>query len=508
MDHASKDRVIIVGAGVAGLTCAIALHRAGRDVLMLEAQDDVGGRVRSSRIDGATIDHGFQVMFTAYPTLRQYLDLPALALRRFDPAARIVRNGKASLVGDGLRDSGLLVDTLMSGAFPFADKVRLLALRTFVNTLSIDDCFSARFANQSTRNFLVSRGFQAETLDGFFAPFYGGILLDRTLSTSASVLLFTFKMLAEGDTVIPAGGMGAITAALAANLPRERVRVGVRVAAVRTNPDGVHSVSLADGSVLDARHVVIATDAPMAVQLARTAGVTLSEPSQALDCTTLWYRAERALLPGKALWLNAAADAVISHAVTITDVAPEYSEAGPVISATAVGASATLPDEDLDAAARTEIASMSQAGGMSVGTDDVAREVQRMTRLAVSRVPFAQFAQPPGARAQQPSTACGVPGLWRASETFHSSSLEGAARGGTAAAHATSLRNSPSHTGHTCTSPFSEPPVVWVDALSSTRSPMGIPFVRWCAIRLRYGRAPASSSYRATCSRSAMSRTP
>lgn len=431
MGNVATDPVIVVGAGIAGLTCAIALHRAGRSVIVLEAHDAVGGRVRSSRVDGATIDHGFQVMFTAYPTLRRYLDLSALELRRFDPAARIVRDGSASLVGDALRDPRLLVDTVLSGALPITDKLRLLALRGFVATLSIDDCFSARFANQSTRDFLTGRGFRADTLDGFFAPFYGGILLDRTLATSASVLLFTFKMLAEGDTVVPARGMGAITAALAAALPRESVRVGVRVAAIRVDHEGVHGVSLVDGSTLAARHLVLATDAPMAAQLARTAGATLTEPSQALGCTTLWYRADRALLPGKALWLNAAKDAVVSHAITITDVAPEYSAAGHVISATAVGASATLSDDALDTAARTEIASMARAGGVRVGSDDVAR----MTRLAVSRVPYAQYAQPPGARAQ-PTVACGVRGLWRASETFHSSSLEGAARGGTAAAHA------------------------------------------------------------------------
>jgi hypothetical protein len=45
-------------------------------------------------------------------------------------------------------------------------------------------------------------------------------------------------------------------------------------------------------------------------------------------------------------------------------------------------------------------------------------------------VPYAQFPQPPGARARRTPATAGLPGLWRASETAHSSSLEGAARGG------------------------------------------------------------------------------
>jgi predicted NAD/FAD-dependent oxidoreductase len=102
------------------------------------------------------------------------------------------------------------------------------------------------------------------------------------------------------------------------------------------------------------------------------------------------------------------------------------------MSATAVGESANLSDDALDVAARSEIAAMARAGGARLGGDDVAR----MTRVAVSRVPYAQYAQPPGARTHQPTLVCGVRGLWRASETFHSSSLEGAARGGAAAAHA------------------------------------------------------------------------
>jgi phytoene dehydrogenase-like protein len=96
-------RVIVVGAGVAGLACARALVRAGRRVLVLEREPDVGGRVRSRLVDGYVVDRGFQVLFTAYPALAALLaesgGLAALAPRRFQPAARIVADGRASLAG-------------------------------------------------------------------------------------------------------------------------------------------------------------------------------------------------------------------------------------------------------------------------------------------------------------------------------------------------------------------------------------------------------------------------
>jgi glycine/D-amino acid oxidase-like deaminating enzyme len=418
--------IVIVGAGVAGLVCAIELQRAGRQVVVLEGGGEVGGRVRSTHRDGLTLDHGFQVLFTAYPVLGRYLDLAALDLRRFAPAARIVTRDGVSLVGDALRDPTLLVDTIRARALPVGDKLRMLALRRFALSLSVDDCFSARFDAVSTRTFLEGRGFSAAAIDGFFAPFYGGILLDRSLATSASILLFTFRMLAAGDTAVPARGMGAITAQLASRLERGTVRTGVRVRAVHRAGDAAAGVVLDDGTMLAASDVVLATDAPGARDLAASAGVTLTVPDGALGCTTLYYRSDSLLLPGTALWLNAVPEAVVSHAVTLTEVAPEYADAGHLLAATAVGAAADLPDDTLDAAARADLLRMARP----LGGDAVIP----LTLAGVWRVPYAQFAQPPGTRARRPSIQCGVRGLWRASEVLHSSSLDGAARGGRDAA--------------------------------------------------------------------------
>lgn len=439
----TAQSVIVVGAGIAGLVCAIEVHRAGRPVLVIEAGDDVGGRVRSTVVDGITVDHGFQVLFTAYPTLRSYLDLDALALRRFQPAAHIVKDGTASLIGDALRDPGLLLDTVLARAVPMGDKLRLLALRRFATGLSIDECFDARFGRMSTRDFLAARGFSHAVIDGFFAPFYGGILLDRSLRTSASTLLFTFKMLAEGETAVPARGMGAIAAQLAALLPPGAIRVGVAVNALRSRDGRIAGVSLTDGSAFDAEHVVLATDAPAAARLAATAGVSLSAPLGARGCTTVYYTTapgSATPLPGKALWLSGSNSAVVSHAITLSDVAPEYlpaqvRESGvSLLAATALGDAAELDDATLDAGARRDIEAMAAAGGMN--GDEARAATASLTRLAVWRVPYAQFAQPPGWRDNRPTISCGVPGLWRASEVLHSSSLEGAARGGQDAARA------------------------------------------------------------------------
>ena len=103
-----------------------------------------------------------------------------------------------------------------------------------------------------------------------------------------------------------------------------------------------------------------------------------------------------------------------------------------MIAASAVGDAADRNDADLESAARRELAAMAKAAGDTAADAKTAS----LTRAAIWRVPYAQFAQPPGWRDHRPTIACGIPGLWRASEVLHSSSLEGAARGGQDAARA------------------------------------------------------------------------
>jgi phytoene dehydrogenase-like protein len=431
---------LVVGAGVAGLLCARELARAGRPVLVLEREREVGGRVRSRVVDGYVIDRGFQVLFTAYPTLRTALDLDgaggdALALRRFLPAARLASAPGAGLVGDALRDPALLFPTLTGRALPMADLLRLAALSRFARARSIDDCFAPAYDGQSARDFLRGRGFSAATLDGFFAPFYGGILLDPSLGTAASVLLFTFKMLAEGDTVVPAAGMGALTRRLAEGLPAGAVRTGVAVRALELADGRVTGVRLDDGTVVAAGSVVVAGEGPASAALTGGPAATAPAADSALSCTTLYFAAPQPPLPGRAIWLAPRADAPIAHAVTLTEVAPEYATADArhgrhLLAATAVGAQAAQPDDALQRAAIAQVNAMRSTARLAplpAGT---------LVPVAVERVPYAQYAQRPGAAGRRLGPETAIPGVWRASEAAHTSSLEGAARGGVLAARA------------------------------------------------------------------------
>lgn len=105
-------RTIIVGAGLAGLTCATLLHGHGQSPLVLEAEPSVGGRVKSVNQDGFILDRGFQVLFPAYPRVREHLDLAALHPRAFHAGAIILRDGRRTVLANPLTHPRYLLPTL------------------------------------------------------------------------------------------------------------------------------------------------------------------------------------------------------------------------------------------------------------------------------------------------------------------------------------------------------------------------------------------------------------
>jgi len=99
-------QVLIIGAGLSGLACALKLLKAEIPFLLLEASDAPGGRVRTDEADGFLLDRGFQVYLDAYPEAGKVLDLPALDLRPFSPGAIVFRRGKMHRVMDVFRRPG------------------------------------------------------------------------------------------------------------------------------------------------------------------------------------------------------------------------------------------------------------------------------------------------------------------------------------------------------------------------------------------------------------------
>ncbi|MCZ4224804.1 NAD(P)/FAD-dependent oxidoreductase [Pedobacter rhodius] len=245
--------VIIIGAGLAGLTAAKVLKNAGKSVLVFEASDGVGGRVRTDEVDGFLLDRGFQVLLTAYPEAKKLLDYKALDLRSFDPGALILDKNKVSKIGDPLRQPGSLLSTLFSKAGTFADKLRILKLKLKLNGKSLTDIFAAQ--EMTTALYLKKQGFSSLIINKFFRPFFTGIFLEDKLQTSSRMFEFVFKMFGEGNAAVPSKGMGMIPLQLAACLSPNELLLNNRISTVEPG-----SVTTTNGESYTADFVIIATD--------------------------------------------------------------------------------------------------------------------------------------------------------------------------------------------------------------------------------------------------------
>ena len=210
--------VIVVGAGLAGLACARTLTAAGLDVAVLEASDGVGGRVRTDHVDGYLLDRGFQILLTGYPELGRWVDLDDLDLRRFTPGARVWFDGSFHTVGDPLRrPPGPAGHAHSRPIGSFADKLRILGAVASVRRGSVPDLL--RRPETTTAERLRSLGFSDRIVERFFRPLFAGIQLDPDLEVSSRRFDVILRMLAVGDTAVPAAGMAALPEAIAAAAP-------------------------------------------------------------------------------------------------------------------------------------------------------------------------------------------------------------------------------------------------------------------------------------------------
>jgi phytoene dehydrogenase-like protein len=407
--------VAVVGGGLAGLVAASRLAEAGARVRLFEERETVGGRVSSVHEDGFTFDDGFQVLFTAYPAARAELDLDALSLRRFAPGATIARPGHRSTLADPLRDPGAALPSLFNRDVTLGDKLRTLRLQRDLARRTEREVFAGE--DTSIRAFLADYGFSRKFVENFVEPFYGGITLDRSLSSSASVFRYTFKMLSEGATAVPADGMGAIPEQLAerARAADARIETGTRI-------EGLDGTALdLGGETVDVDAVVVATDPREAERL-----TGVGAPEEARACVTQYVSiaGHDALDTGKRIVLNAADDRPNTVA-PMSAVAPEYAPADrELLSATFLG----TQEADDDALFEDVVGSL--ASWYPEHRFDDAE------RLHTDRVEFAQFAQPPGFRDDLPTVREPAGDVYLAGDFTRWSSIQGALDSGRAAAEA------------------------------------------------------------------------
>ncbi len=374
--------VAVVGAGLAGLACALTLAAAGREVVVLEASDGPGGRVRTDVVDGFRLDRSFQVLLTAYPAARRWFDLAALDLRAFAPGVVVHGAGRRPVrLADPFRAPVAAARSLLSPLVTPADALRLLAWRWRI--LAPTGPQVAVRDQVTTAERLAEVGFSDGLVDGFFRPFLAGTFFDADLTTSSRVTELVFRCFFRGDVAVPARGMGELGAQLAARLPAGSLRFATPVRGVTSDGDGVR-IATDDGEVRASR-AVLAVDAPALTGLTGVPAGATDVPAPGRGTVGVQFAAPATPTRGRPdLHLGRPGDGPIATLATMSDVAPTYApEGGHLVSVSTCG----IPADD-DAVL---VASVRAQARRWFGS-----EVERWEVLDVRRIPYAQPRQDPG----------------------------------------------------------------------------------------------------------------
>ncbi|MFO8147123.1 MAG: NAD(P)/FAD-dependent oxidoreductase [Bacteroidota bacterium] len=293
-------KIYIVGAGVSGLIAARVLEDGGYSPVIIEATDRVGGRVKTDLVEGYQLDHGFQVLLTAYPAAKKYLDFEALELQQFLPGATIFNNGKAKTIGDPLRNISLLMPTLFSGIGTISDKLKILRLNMLLSKTSLSEIFEKE--EKTTLQYLKDFGFSEEMIAQFFTPFFSGIFLESKLETSSRMFEFVYKMFGEGYATLPKTGIEAIPKQLKDNLNRTTFWFNTKVKSVEDS-----KIWLADGTELESHFTIIATEPNALLSQFK------NQKTKWKSCNTLYFETSTRTIEKPLIGLIANKDALINN---------------------------------------------------------------------------------------------------------------------------------------------------------------------------------------------------
>ena len=326
--------VAIIGAGLAGLACAIELQKNNIDFQIFEASDGVGGRVRSDVIDGFILDRGFQLYNPSYSEGKRLLNYEALDLKPFIPGVAIRDNKRLRIVVDPFRAKGFKLNLLKD--IPGNPLSYLGLLRYFLSYLVTSDAQIATTKDISASDSLIKSGVRGNLLEKLLRPFLKGVFLESELKTSRKFLDVVLKTFLRGIPSVPAQGMQVISDQLASKLPMEKISLNTKIIKIEGNK------LQTENEEIIAKKIVVATDPTTAISW-------LNLEEKIMHTVTTWYfKADQRvaeLVKGKPiLFVDASNNGPLTNAVVLTNAASSYAPPGQVL----VSASAISPHQNAD----------------------------------------------------------------------------------------------------------------------------------------------------------------
>ena len=290
--------VLIIGAGLAGLSAAITLQAAGRNVRVIESSDRPGGRVTSDLIDGFVCDRGFQLINSKYPAL---IDLDVIKEIDFIQAPRVIEialgNDRRAL-GDPRVAPWTALDKA-TGTIP--EKLTLLRFLA-----------SSPKENQSVEDVLKAAG---TTYVRVLRPFLQGVFLTDPKNVDARYGKSVIKSFVTGSPGVPRKGVGELSKALAARI--SPITYGVQVDSLEGK---IVKTSAGD---FKASTIIVATDATTATQL-----LGLPEVPRMAGCIT-WYHAVANNPSGNGrLIVDGQNRGPIINSIVMSDISSSYAPLG------------------------------------------------------------------------------------------------------------------------------------------------------------------------------------
>ena len=324
--------VAIIGAGLAGLSCAKELKRNNINFHIFEASESVGGRVKTDNIDGFLLDRGFQLYNPSYSEGIKILDYEKLNLKSFTPGIAIRDNSKLRVIVDPFRSTEFKFNFLTQTPGSIREKLGLISY--FLRYLIQSDAQIAISKDISSLGALNSSKINKNLLNKVLKPFLQGVFLESNLATSRKFLDSVLKTFLKGTPCVPEKGMQQIPLQLAESIGFENITFNSKVEKLHENTIYINNREI------KAKKIVVATDPLQAISW-------LNLPTKQMNSVTTWYfKADQEVanllnsLP--ILFVDGQNLGPLTNAVVLTNASKTYAPKGEVL----VSASSIYPFEN------------------------------------------------------------------------------------------------------------------------------------------------------------------